>query len=201
MWCGGAYRSGTTKRCSRSCSAAPGCTRSVETFVWGGSYEPRSLIRRNRWVTTSTIVECRETLADPGDSCCCATSKPSRARRRCGWSSTCAPGSAGTRCARSPRQPRPVERDQQRCADVLERPAGSRCMRGRSEPHRAGGARRDLVLELLSARAVRGGCSKRHGSAPAEQPAKVATSSGWSSGISCVRGALRAQPWSSSSAP
>jgi alpha,alpha-trehalase len=35
--------------------------------VWGGHYEPRSLIWRNRWVTTRTIVECREALAYPGD--------------------------------------------------------------------------------------------------------------------------------------
>jgi hypothetical protein len=38
----------------------------VEPFVWGGYYEPRSLIWRNRWVTTSTIVECREALGRPG---------------------------------------------------------------------------------------------------------------------------------------
>ena len=39
----------------------------VEAFVWGGNYEDRSLIWRNRWVTTSTVVECREALAYPGD--------------------------------------------------------------------------------------------------------------------------------------
>ncbi|PKW15842.1 glycoside hydrolase family 15 protein [Saccharopolyspora spinosa] len=39
----------------------------VEPFTWGGYYEPRSLIWRNRWVTTSTIVECRDALAYPGD--------------------------------------------------------------------------------------------------------------------------------------
>ncbi len=39
----------------------------VEPFVWGGNYEDRSLIWRNRWVTTSTEVECREALAYPGD--------------------------------------------------------------------------------------------------------------------------------------
>jgi alpha,alpha-trehalase len=38
-----------------------------ESFVWGGFYEPRSLIWRNRWVTTSTIVECREALARPAN--------------------------------------------------------------------------------------------------------------------------------------
>ncbi|HEX5402904.1 MAG TPA: glycoside hydrolase family 15 protein [Pseudonocardiaceae bacterium] len=35
--------------------------------VWGGYYEPGSLIWRNRWVTTDTVVECREALAFPGD--------------------------------------------------------------------------------------------------------------------------------------
>ncbi|MGH3003530.1 MAG: glycoside hydrolase family 15 protein [Gaiellaceae bacterium] len=35
-------------------------------FVWGGYYEPGSLIWRNRWVTVdNTIVECREALALP----------------------------------------------------------------------------------------------------------------------------------------
>lgn len=36
-------------------------------FVWGGGYEPRSLIWRSRWVTSDGIVECREALAFPGD--------------------------------------------------------------------------------------------------------------------------------------
>lgn len=39
----------------------------IEPSVWGGNYEDRSLIWRNRWVTTSTVVECREALAYPGD--------------------------------------------------------------------------------------------------------------------------------------
>lgn len=37
-------------------------------FVWGGYYEPRSLIWRSRWVTETGIAECREALAFPGDS-------------------------------------------------------------------------------------------------------------------------------------
>ncbi|MFC5751563.1 glycoside hydrolase family 15 protein [Actinomadura rugatobispora] len=37
-------------------------------FVWGGFYEPGSLIWRNRWVTTGAIIECREALAFPGDA-------------------------------------------------------------------------------------------------------------------------------------
>jgi alpha,alpha-trehalase len=34
-------------------------------FVWGGYYEPRTLIWRSRWITESGIVECREALALP----------------------------------------------------------------------------------------------------------------------------------------
>lgn len=39
----------------------------VEPFVWGGSYEPGTLIWRNRWVTVDSIIECRDALAYPGD--------------------------------------------------------------------------------------------------------------------------------------
>lgn len=39
----------------------------VGTHVWGGYYEPGTLISRNRWVTTSEVVECRDALAFPGD--------------------------------------------------------------------------------------------------------------------------------------
>jgi alpha,alpha-trehalase len=39
----------------------------VGRFVWGGYYEPRSLIWRSRWVTETGIVECSEALAFPGD--------------------------------------------------------------------------------------------------------------------------------------
>lgn len=35
--------------------------------VWGGYYEPGSLIWRSRWVTHDGTVECREALAFPGD--------------------------------------------------------------------------------------------------------------------------------------
>jgi GH15 family glucan-1,4-alpha-glucosidase len=35
-------------------------------YVWGGYYEEGSLIWRDRWVTSSGIVECREALAFPG---------------------------------------------------------------------------------------------------------------------------------------
>ena len=38
----------------------------ADPFVWGGYYEPRSLIWRSRWITTTGIVECREALAMPG---------------------------------------------------------------------------------------------------------------------------------------
>jgi alpha,alpha-trehalase len=37
-------------------------------YVWGGSYEPGTLIWRSRWVTHEGIFECREALAYPGDS-------------------------------------------------------------------------------------------------------------------------------------
>ncbi|MHA6783259.1 glycoside hydrolase family 15 protein [Pseudonocardia saturnea] len=36
-------------------------------FVWGGHYEPGSLIWRSRWVTETGIIECREALAFPGN--------------------------------------------------------------------------------------------------------------------------------------
>jgi alpha,alpha-trehalase len=38
-----------------------------ERFVWGGAYEPGSLIWRSRWVTSGGITECREALAFPGE--------------------------------------------------------------------------------------------------------------------------------------
>ncbi|HET7303644.1 MAG TPA: glycoside hydrolase family 15 protein [Segeticoccus sp.] len=34
--------------------------------VWGGSYEDGTLIWHSRWVTTDSIIECREALAHPG---------------------------------------------------------------------------------------------------------------------------------------
>ena len=37
----------------------------TETHVWGGYYEPRSLIWRSRWVTHTATIECREALALP----------------------------------------------------------------------------------------------------------------------------------------
>ena len=36
-----------------------------DTYVWGGCYEPGSLIWRNRWVTGDGVVECRDALALP----------------------------------------------------------------------------------------------------------------------------------------
>lgn len=36
-------------------------------FVWGGSYEPGTLIWRSRWTTPQATVECREALAFPGE--------------------------------------------------------------------------------------------------------------------------------------
>jgi GH15 family glucan-1,4-alpha-glucosidase len=37
----------------------------METHVWGGYYEPHSLIWRSRWVTHTATIECREALALP----------------------------------------------------------------------------------------------------------------------------------------
>lgn len=42
-------------------------TPSDVRHVWGGYYEPGTLIWRNRWITRDGIVECREALAFPGD--------------------------------------------------------------------------------------------------------------------------------------
>ena len=39
----------------------------VGRFVWGGFYEPASLIWRSRWTTETGTVECRDALAFPGD--------------------------------------------------------------------------------------------------------------------------------------
>ncbi|MBT2209312.1 glycoside hydrolase family 15 protein [Actinomadura sp. NEAU-AAG7] len=38
-----------------------------ERFVWGGAYEPGTLIWRSRWVTDDGVIECREALAFPGE--------------------------------------------------------------------------------------------------------------------------------------
>jgi GH15 family glucan-1,4-alpha-glucosidase len=38
----------------------------ADRHVWGGSYEPDSLIWRNRWMTDAGVVECRDALALPG---------------------------------------------------------------------------------------------------------------------------------------
>jgi GH15 family glucan-1,4-alpha-glucosidase len=40
---------------------------SAERFVWGGYYDESTLIWNSRWVTTDTVIECREALAFPGD--------------------------------------------------------------------------------------------------------------------------------------
>jgi hypothetical protein len=42
-------------------------TPAEPSFVWGGYYEPGSLIWRSRWVTTAQEIECREALSMPGD--------------------------------------------------------------------------------------------------------------------------------------
>ena len=42
-------------------------TPAEHPFVWGGSYEPGTLIWRSRWVTRTQQLECHEVLAFPGD--------------------------------------------------------------------------------------------------------------------------------------
>lgn len=39
----------------------------TERFVWGGYYEPGTLIWNSRWVSERGIIECREALARPAD--------------------------------------------------------------------------------------------------------------------------------------
>jgi hypothetical protein len=49
---------------------APGVyavTPAEPSFVWGGYYEPGTLIWRSRWVTTAQEIECREALSMPAD--------------------------------------------------------------------------------------------------------------------------------------
>jgi hypothetical protein len=46
----------------------PGCyavTPRDQHFVWGGHYEQGSLVWHSRWVTTRSVIECREALALP----------------------------------------------------------------------------------------------------------------------------------------
>ncbi|HKA97291.1 MAG TPA: trehalase-like domain-containing protein [Streptosporangiaceae bacterium] len=53
-------------------------------FVWGGYYEPGTLIWRSRWITGDAIIECREALAYPGSGTApssCAASSRWRERR------------------------------------------------------------------------------------------------------------------------
>ena len=40
----------------------------VDPYVWGGYYEPGTLIWHSRWVTHTGVIESREALAFPGDS-------------------------------------------------------------------------------------------------------------------------------------
>ncbi|MYR57764.1 glycoside hydrolase family 15 protein, partial [Streptomyces sp. SID625] len=37
-------------------------------YVPGGYYEEGTLIRRSRWITTDGVIECRESLAFPGEA-------------------------------------------------------------------------------------------------------------------------------------
>jgi hypothetical protein len=51
-------------------------------FVWGGSYEPDSLIWRSRWMTDNGAVECREALALPSQPDRMTVLRRVRAERR-----------------------------------------------------------------------------------------------------------------------
>jgi alpha,alpha-trehalase len=42
-------------------------TPAAPRFVWGGHYEPGSLVWRSRWVAGASVIECREALALPAD--------------------------------------------------------------------------------------------------------------------------------------
>ena len=42
-------------------------TPADDRFVWGGYYEESTLIWNSRWVTTDSVIECREALAFPAD--------------------------------------------------------------------------------------------------------------------------------------
>lgn len=67
---GCAFRGGTTTPFSALIggeSVYSICPR--ERFVWGGYYEPGTLIWRSRWTTESGVVECREALVAPADAC------------------------------------------------------------------------------------------------------------------------------------
>lgn len=44
-----------------------GISPADDRFVWGGYYEPDSLIWRSRWVSSDAVTECREALAFPGE--------------------------------------------------------------------------------------------------------------------------------------
>jgi GH15 family glucan-1,4-alpha-glucosidase len=43
-------------------------TPTAEAFVWGGHYEPGSLIWRNRWTTPEQRIECRDALSYPAQA-------------------------------------------------------------------------------------------------------------------------------------
>src|SRR3954470_23402088 len=43
------------------------CVRPRDRHVWGGYYEEGSLVWRNRWLSDSSTLECREALSYPGN--------------------------------------------------------------------------------------------------------------------------------------
>jgi len=115
----------------------------TESHVWGGYYEPDSLIWRSRWITHSGIVECREALALP--------SIPERAvvlRRIIGCE-----GTARVRCSLhtmaefGAEQPRAIRRDGR--AWTIEHERLQLRWDGAPEAHRCRGTRRGLEFEIV----------------------------------------------------
>jgi alpha,alpha-trehalase len=49
------------------------------SYVWGGYYDPDTLIWNDRWTTTQQVIECREALAYPGDEHCAVVLRRVRA--------------------------------------------------------------------------------------------------------------------------
>ena len=58
-------------------------TPAEPSFVWGGYYEPGTLIWRSRWVTTAQEIECREALGMTSPSGRCAATRRRRSSMPC----------------------------------------------------------------------------------------------------------------------
>lgn len=149
----------------------------VGRFVWGGYYEPGSLVWRSRWTTESGRVECREALALPGQTSQAVLLRQVQAHL--------APATVEVRLAlRSDygrAAVRDVRRDENGCWRGRLDGGGSFCWSGAPEAElRDGdlvmrltldaGQRRDLVLALSQGPDAQ---------APDADPAWSATKEGW----------------------